>query len=156
MPPDAYAILKGDASHPRLHGKVFFYQTPYGVLVNTTVIGLPTARQLCASPIFAFHIHENGRCQGDENDPFADVGAHYNPENCPHPFHRGDLPPLFGANGYAYASVLSNRFTVEEILTRAVILHQSYDDFETQPSGNAQGKIACGVILANRSRRRLS
>ena len=85
---------------------------------------------------------------GNEDDPFADAKTHYNPKSCPHPYHAGDLPPLFSANGYAYSAVLTDRFTVDEIIGKTVVIHSSPDDFTTQPSGNAGRKIACGVITA--------
>ena len=43
-------------------------------------------------------------------------------------------------------SMLNDRFTVEEVLGRVMILHQDLDDFKTQPSGNSGEMIACGVI----------
>ena len=47
--------------------------------------------------------------------------------------------------------VLSNRFSIEEIIGRTVIIHNAPDDFRTQPSGNAGMKIACGVIQKEKS-----
>ena len=41
-------------------------------------------------------------------------------------------------------SVLINKFTVNEIIGRTVIIHSQPDDFTTQPSGNSGKKIACG------------
>ncbi|MGH7491401.1 MAG: superoxide dismutase family protein, partial [bacterium] len=32
------------------------------------------------------------------------------------------------------------------IVGRGLILHANPDDFKTQPTGNAGGRIACGVI----------
>ena len=81
------------------------------------------------------------------NDPFPNSGAHYNPKECPHPFHAGDMPPLFGADGYAFLTFVTSRFTVKEIVGKTVIIHSSPDDFTTQPSGNAGEKIACGLIV---------
>lgn len=77
---------------------------------------------------------------------FPHSGSHYNPNDCPHPYHAGDLPPLFGANGFAFSVFLTDRFTVHEIIGKTVIVHASPDDFQTQPSGNAGEKIACGEI----------
>ena len=144
--PQAWARVRGSGQYPDLQGMVRFYQTPRGVLVSAEILGLPQPEGTCAAPVFAFHIHEGERCTGSREDPFADVRMHYNPYNCPHPYHAGDLPPLFGANGYAFSVFLTNRFTVEEIVGRTVIIHGSPDDFTTQPSGNAGTKIACGEI----------
>lgn len=144
--PQAWANLNGSERFPEIKGRVRFYQTALGVLTVVEVMGLPKPVGLCESPIFAFHIHGGGACRGDESDPFAKAGAHFNPNGCPHPYHAGDLPPLFGANGYAFAANLTNRFSVKEILGKAVILHASSDDFVSQPAGNAGEKIACGII----------
>ena len=45
-----------------------------------------------------------------------------------------------------FSAFLSGRFTIDEIIGKAVIVHSSPDDFTTQPSGNAGEKIACGII----------
>ncbi len=58
----------------------------------------------------------------------------------------GDLPPLFENNGYAYMSVLINKFKIKDIIGRVVIIHDMPDDFNSQPSGNSGKKIACGKI----------
>ncbi len=144
--PNAWANIYGSKRFPNIGGMVRFYQTRNGVLVVASVKGLPMASGKCDSPIFGFHIHEGGTCQMTQSDSFADVGNHYNPYNCKHPYHAGDMPPLFGANGEAFSVFLSNRFTVQEIIGRTVIIHASPDDFFTQPSGNSGEKIACGLI----------
>ncbi|MBQ3552202.1 MAG: superoxide dismutase family protein [Clostridia bacterium] len=143
----AMARIRGSEQYPDILGLVRFYQTPYGVIVLAELKGLPNPSGDCESPIFGFHIHEGEHCTGDASDPFADVRTHYNPNDCPHPYHSGDLPPLFGANGYAFLSFLTDRFTVDEIIGRTIIVHASPDDFTTQPSGNAGIKMACGEIV---------
>ena len=85
-------------------------------------------------------------CTGTADDPFADALTHYNPQCCPHPAHAGDMPPLIANNGYAIQAFLTDRFTVREILGKTVIIHDSADDFSSQPAGNAGARIACGVI----------
>lgn len=148
--PNARAILSGSPEYPNIKGKVDFYKTKMGVLLSAEVEGLPQGTGTCSSNIFAFHIHEGNSCTGNSEDPFANAMTHYNPDNCPHPAHAGDLPPLFGNNGYAYMSVLTDRFSVTEVIGRTVIIHLSPDDFTTQPSGNSGAKIACGRIMAYR------
>lgn len=144
--PQAWASIAGSPSYPNIRGTVRFYQSLYGVYVVAAVRGLPTHTGYCNSPIFGFHIHSGSSCTGNSADSFADVGTHYNPHDCPHPYHAGDLPPLFGADGRAFSAFLTNRFTTDEILGKTVIIHSAPDDFTTQPSGNSGTKIACGRI----------
>lgn len=145
--PQAWASVWGSEDYPDIRGTVRFYQTTYGVVVVAEVVGLPHGQAVCESPVFAFHIHEGNACAGNNEDPFADAGGHFDMNGCPHPYHAGDLPPLFGAEGYAFSVCLTDRFTVEEIIGRTVIIHAHPDDFMTQPSGNAGGRIACGEIV---------
>lgn len=147
--PDAVARVRGDKAHSDLKGVVRFYQSEEGVYVVSCFTGLPIETGACGDSIFAMHIHNGGSCTGTVEDPFANAGTHYNPKNCPHPEHAGDLPPLFGNQGRAWGAFLTSRFSVESILGNTVILHANPDDFTTQPSGNAGKKIACGVIRAN-------
>ena len=43
-------------------------------------------------------------------------------------------------------SVLINKLKIKDIIGKVVIIHDSPDDFTTQPSGNSGTKIACGKI----------
>lgn len=146
LKPDLYARIKGSAEYPQIDGTVGFYETNLGVLVNAQIAGLPKSSDPCHSPVFAFHIHSGSECAGNSTDPFSDAMTHLNPKNCPHPYHAGDLPPLFNANGFACSAFLTDRITVKEITGKAIIIHANPDDFTTQPSGNSGKKIACGVI----------
>lgn len=144
--PQAATEISGSEDYPGITGNIYFYQTRNGVIVGCEVSGLPISNEKCKSPVFGFHIHEGTECSGNENDPFASVMSHYNPKDCPHPYHAGDLPPLFGAKGYAFSVFLTDRFTVDEIIGKTIIIHSALDDFTTQPSGNSGTKIACGII----------
>lgn len=144
--PQARAIINGGPPHPNINGDVWFYNTEYGVLIVADIEGLPNPNGSCKSPIFALHIHNGNSCSGNNNDPFANAGTHYNPNNCPHPYHAGDLPPLFSVNGNAFSATLTNRFNINEIVGKTIIIHFSPDDFRTQPAGNSGTKIACGEI----------
>ena len=144
--PNAVAVMRGRPEKRGVHGTVKFYQSTGGVLIVANILGLPSSSEACKSPIFAFHIHGGSDCSGNEEDPFANAGTHYNPGGCPHPYHAGDMPPLFAAGSRAFLVFLTDRFTVDEILGKTVIIHDGIDDFTTQPSGNAGNKIACGII----------
>lgn len=137
----ATAKIKGSDKYPRLKGIVSFCQTDKGVIVKCEVCNLPEGNE-----VFGLHIHEGTQCTGNSSDAFYDAKSHYNPDNVPHPEHRGDLPPLFSNKGYACMSVLTNRFKLCEVIGKVIIIHGSRDDFTSQPGGNAGEKIACGVI----------
>lgn len=144
--PQAMAVVRGIEMYPEIYGEVRFYQMEAGVLVAAEIEGLPVESAPCDNPVFGFHIHEGGKCSGNSEDMLADTGGHFNPNNCLHPYHAGDMPPLFGANGYAFTAFFSNRFKVSDVIGRTVVIHAKPDDFMTQPSGASGEKIACGVI----------
>lgn len=138
--PDAVAYLRGGGDAPLLRGVAKFFQKPNGVLLFVHVTGLPDGG---GSRFFALHIHEGKGCGGEA---FSETGAHYNPGGEAHPDHAGDLPPLLSNSGEAFASVMTDRFRLSEVIGRTLVIHSGPDDFHTQPAGNAGTKIACGVI----------
>lgn len=144
--PHATARVRGSKDYSSIWAVTKFFQTERGVLVATEATGLPYLPGKCEHFVFGFHIHEGSSCTGNKEDVFAGARTHYNPEKCPHPRHAGDLPPLFGNKGEAFSVFLTNRFTVEEIIGKTLVIHASPDDFYTQPAGNSGEKIACGVI----------
>ena len=142
----AKANIKGSKKYPKIDGIVTFKENANGVLLTAKINGLPQSKDHCIGRFFGFHIHEGTSCTGNLEDEFANAKTHFNPTKCPHPFHVGDLPPLIENNGYAYMSVLINKFKIKDIIGKAIIIHDMPDDFTTQPSGNSGTKIACGII----------
>lgn len=134
--PAAIAYPNGNG----ISGTVVFYEDGDGVLLIADIRGLPTEEP---DGVFGFHIHEGSACTGVD---FADTGGHLNLTDQPHPYHTGDLPPLFSDHGNALMAVRTGRFTIDDIVGRTVVIHSHPDDFTTQPSGNSGKKIGCGVI----------
>lgn len=102
-----------------------------------------------------FHIHEKGDC----SDPKGmSTGGHFNPRGHKHsgPYesekHAGDLGNLnFNDQGMATINFVVGGISVSKdkpdgIIGRAVIVHADRDDLESDPTGNAGGRVACGVI----------
>lgn len=150
--PMGVALMQGSDAYPSIGGTVKFYQTAHGTVVVAEINGLPKGRGVCDAPVFGFHIHDGDACAGMNDNPFSEAGMHYNPHACRHPYHAGDLPPLFGVGGVAFLATLTGRLTVEEILGKTVIIHAAPDDFTTDPAGNSGARIACGKILPVRKR----
>ncbi len=144
--PTAYSEIHGSRFFPAINGCALFYPLSAGTLMAVHVIGLPHENSTCQKRFFGFHIHEGKGCTGNDTDPFADTGGHYNPGNCLHPHHAGDLPPLLGNNGEALTMFYIDSFLPEQVIGRTLIIHDMPDDFVSQPSGNSGIKIACGEI----------
>ena len=100
----------------------------------------------------AMHVHEFGDCSAADG---ASAGGHFNPEGHEHGLpdkekrHAGDFGNLTAdAAGKAKLSLTVNNLTVSKwngIAGRSVIVHAKADD-GGQPTGNAGGRAACGVI----------
>ncbi len=102
-----------------------------------------------------FHIHEKGDCSDAKG---MSTGGHFNPRNHKHsgPYeperHAGDLGNLtFDDKGNAMVNFVVGGISVSKdkpdgIIGRAVIVHMDTDDLQTDPTGNAGGRVACGVI----------
>ncbi|MBM7615355.1 superoxide dismutase family protein [Alkaliphilus hydrothermalis] len=148
----AVARIKGGPLAPETTGVVYFINVPGGTEVCVYIEGLPPYQPAVGDqgPIgpHGFHIHENGTCEiGDPTNPFQAAGGHWNPQNQPHGNHAGDFPVLFSNNGIARMSFFTNRFKVWEAVGKSIIIHQSPDDYRSQPAGNAGKRLACGMIL---------
>ncbi len=131
-------------------GSVTLTQTPSGVLLSLTVKGLPAGEH-------AFHVHAVGKCE----PPFTSAGGHFNPGNKKHGMmapdgaHAGDMPNLhIPASGELSVEVLNSAVTLEKDKPNsvfdadgsAVVIHAGKDDYKTDPTGDAGGRIACGVV----------
>lgn len=135
-PLGAIACVRGEGA---LRGVVKFYPVDCGTLVVAELVGLPYSE----NGFFAMHIHEGESCTGQE---YADTKGHFNPTGQPHPRHAGDLPSLLSQDGKAVQAVVTNRFTVWDIIGKTVVIHSGPDDFHSQPAGNSGRKIGCGKI----------
>lgn len=148
----AIANIHGSDKYPDIKGYVWFLELENGVEVCAEIENLPdykpsTATSAQVGP-HGFHIHEGSSCGASGgNNPFAAAGAHYNPTGQPHGNHAGDLPVLMPSNGHAQMCFYTDKFTIDEIIGKTVVIHESPDDYKTQPSGNSGIRIACGKII---------
>lgn len=149
--PAAYARIKGGMQAKGLRGTVVFTELPNGTEVYVEVKGLPDYRPGTGkkSPVgpHGFHIHENGSCEeGDPSNPFQAAGGHWNPARQPHGNHAGDFPVLFSNGGYSRMTFFTNKFRVSDVIGKTIIIHESPDDYRSQPAGNSGKRLACGQI----------
>ena len=147
----AFAKITSSPLAPKLKGKVLFRDVTGGVEICIEVTGLPhyKAKTDTTSQVgpHGFHLHINGNCEiGDKDNPFLLAGEHFNPKNQPHGNHAGDFPALFSNNGYFKMCFYTNKFSVYDIIGKAVIIHQGPDNYSTEPTINSGKRIGCGII----------
>ncbi len=127
-------------------GIVMFEAEKSGVKVTAHLKGLAPGKH-------GFHVHEYGDCSSGDG---TSAGGHFNPGEMPHSMpmsekrHVGDLGNIDAdKDGNARLEYVDPLITFEgrnSILGRAVIVHEKEDDLKTQPTGNAGGRLACGVV----------
>jgi Cu-Zn family superoxide dismutase len=130
----------------KVSGEVSFTKVEGGVHVVAHLGGLTAGAH-------GFHIHEFGDCSAPDGTA---AGGHFNPRAQKHAGpkdaerHEGDLGNIeAGADGNASLDVVDKGLSLEGadgIVGRGVIVHANADDLKTQPTGNAGGRVACGVV----------
>lgn len=116
--PKAYARIKGNNEYAGINGTAYFFQSKKGVIVAIQISGLPISTDKCMSHIFAVHIHSGNECSGNDSNPFANAKTHYNPQNCNHPYHAGDMPLLKSCR--CNATYQSKKLTSSQIAQRTI------------------------------------
>ena len=151
------SVLRAKAEIKGVDGKklgtVTLEQLGHGVLVSGEFADLPPGGH-------AFHVHEVGKCEA----PFQTAGGHFNHAQRKHGVraadgaHAGDLPNLFAnETGKVKFEVVAHDISLKEGAGNvfdadgsAFVLHATVDDYQSDPAGNAGGRIACGVITAEK------
>ena len=130
-----------------VRGTVTFTPVADGVQVHAELTGLTPGKH-------GFHIHEFGDCSAADA---SSAGAHFNPTNQPHAGpdaaarHEGDMGNVEAdASGNAKLDYVDHQISLandaKSAIGRSVVVHAKPDDLKTQPSGDAGGRVACGVI----------
>ncbi len=133
-------------------GTAQLIQTPNGaVLVRLDVQGLEPGAH-------GFHIHETGQCTTPD---FTSAGGHYAPHGRSHGImhpdgeHGGDMLNIHVPESGTVTTERLARYvslvpgTAGYLLDAdgsAIMIHGGADDYESQPSGAAGPRVACGVI----------
>jgi superoxide dismutase, Cu-Zn family len=123
-----------------------------GVKVKLDLKGLPEGEH-------AIHVHVSAKCDGPD---FKTAGGHLNPDSKEHGTknpkgpHAGDMPMNLQvmADGTDHVSFVTQSISLKKDAKNSVfanggtafIIHEKADDMMTDPTGNAGGRIACGVI----------
>ena len=132
-----------------LSGTADFVQHGGKLMITVSLKGAPPGPH-------AVHIHEKGDCSAPDA---SSAGPHFNPGGHQHgapdaaQHHAGDLGNItIGEDGTGTLMIHSEDLAMagepNGVVGRAIIVHDKPDDFVTQPTGNAGGRIGCGVITS--------
>jgi len=128
------------------HGILVFTQEGDKVAITGEIVGLTPGKH-------GFHVHEFGDCSSPDG---MSAGGHFNPDKEKHggphakERHVGDLGNIDAyASGKAVIKMTDTLVQLHgphSVIGRAIIVHAKADDFTTQPTGDAGGRVGCGVI----------
>jgi len=135
------------ASKSEVSGSVTFTEKDGKVEVAIDLKGLKPGDH-------GFHIHEKGDCSAVDA---TSAGGHFNPDQKKHgapdapEHHAGDFGNLTaGDDGTVKTTVTVDFITLGDepnsAVGKGVIVHEKKDDLKTQPTGDAGGRVACGVV----------
>ena len=144
---EAVSVIDTTYKNKKLTGIVIFTQKDDFVHIRIDVKGLNK------NHLHGFHIHETG----DLREGCTSCCSHYNPTNTYHGDlycgHAGDLGNIkTDKNGNCNISLKTNKFIVDEILGRSIIIHEDEDDLglgtfeDSKTTGHSGKRIACSII----------
>ena len=131
-------------------GQATLVQGKDGIEVSVKGVGLPAG-------VHAVHVHTTGTCTGPD---FTSAGGHWNPAKKQHGHdnpagaHMGDMPNMtVGADGTGTLKTVVKGAMLKggdaplfDADGAAVVIHAAADDYKSDPTGNAGGRLACGVV----------
>lgn len=144
---NAEAVLAPKSGNATLAGTAKFSGEPGKVQVTVSLSGAPPG-------MHGLHIHETGDCSAPDA---MSAGGHWNPTMHMHAApgasaHLGDIGNITVTDAGSGTLTYSNPAWeigsggAMNLIGKAVIVHAMPDDLTTQPTGNAGGRIGCGVI----------
>lgn len=148
----AKGTISATATETPGDGTITFKEQGGKVVMNVTV-SFPSK----AGQTVAVHLHEHGDCGNSGND----AHGHWNPTNEPHgrwgagAHHLGDIGNVtLNQSGRGSMQIITEKWSIgtgssNDIVGKAIIVHNGVDDYVTQPTGNAGSRIGCGVIQLN-------
>ncbi len=138
-------------SDSNVSGNIVFTEENGKVTMVAIIEGL-------TSGTHAIHLHEKADCSASDG---TSTGGHWNPTGQPHGkwgstegYHKGDIGNFEAdVKGNGSITFSTDQWCIgcgdntKDILGKAIIVHEGKDDFITQPTGAAGGRVSCGAVI---------
>ena len=137
-------------SGTEVKGNAVFSENKGAITISAKFSGLKPG-------VHAIHIHEKSDCSAADA---SSAGGHWNPTFKSHgkwgssSYHRGDIGN-FSTDQYGNGAITltTKEWCIgcgdkdKDILGKSLIVHEKADDYVTQPTGDAGGRVACTAII---------
>lgn len=145
------SVIMEAKSDSKVEGEAYFKQEDGKVRMEAKFSGLKPGSH-------AIHLHEKADCSSADG---MSTGGHWNPTHERHGkwgdaegYHKGDIGN-FEADADGNGSIVfeTDQWCIgcgdenRDIIGKSVIVHEGTDDFVSQPTGDAGGRVSCGGII---------
>lgn len=149
--PKTLSVRMEAKSDSKVEGEAYFREENGVIRLEAKFTGLKPGKH-------AIHLHEKADCSAADG---TSAGGHWNPTLEKHGkwgddagYHKGDIGN-FEVNDEGNGSIT---FETEEwcigcedekknIVGKSIIVHEGVDDYVSQPTGDAGGRVACGGVI---------
>jgi len=153
--PDAFSLERDILS---VDGSVLGSVTLTDMGASGTKVDINMTNVTDGDGVHALHFHEFGKCEAPD---YKSAGGHYNPTNASHGVktkegpHAGDMMNIDIKATKGRLVLVNDRVSIrgEKGLPAlfdedgtALIIHEKADDYTSQPTGAAGGRIGCALI----------
>lgn len=149
--PKTIAVMMESKSNSTAKGEAYFSEKDGIVTLEAKFTGLKPGTH-------AIHLHEKADCSAADG---SSAGGHWNPTHQKHGkwgdkegYHKGDIGNLeVDADGNTKIEMQTDEWCIgcadenKNIVGKSIIIHEGADDFVSQPTGDAGGRVACGGVI---------
>lgn len=149
--PKTLSVVLEPKSDSGVRGEAYFTEENGVVRMNAKFSGMKAGEH-------AIHLHEKADCSAADG---SSAGGHWNPTHEKHGkwgddqgYHRGDIGNFEAQDdGSGEITFETELWCIgcgddkKDIIGKSIIVHEAEDDYVSQPTGNAGGRVACGGVI---------
>lgn len=149
--PKSISVIMEPKSDSGVQGEAFFTEENGVVTMEAKFTGMKPGKH-------AIHLHEKADCSAADG---SSAGGHWNPTHQKHGkwgestgYHKGDIGNFeVNDDGNGEIRFETDQWCIgcgddnKDIVGKSVIVHEGVDDYVSQPTGDAGGRVACGGVI---------